>query len=409
MWKKNLLIIWLSQFLGLSGFFFTMPFIPLYIQHLGVTDMGQVTLWVAGYTIAGYASIAVFSPFWGVLADRFGRKPMLLRALFCNAVIIALMGFAPSAGVLVLLRCLMGVFSGSSNASQTLVASLTPVEFRGTALGLLSASIFAGTLFGSFLGGIIVDALGFQAAFMACAVIFIAAGLLVLFGVQERFVRPKRIESSRPSRSPHPARNRLRFLGVDLRPIRMAWMLLVLTLVMALARKFDEPYLTLLVQEILGTTDRAATWTGTLFGFTAVAGILAGPVLGWMADRFSAPRVAIVSALLAGLCMLPHGLASTLSVLFVARFMMIFFAGGLDPVFQIWLAKTTPDKIRGIVFGWALTARCLGWVLAAALSGVVARWIGLRWVYAGSALFFLSLIPLIRYVSPKVGQVRRQK
>lgn len=394
-WKKNLLIVWLSQFLGLSGFYFTMPFIPYYMQHLGVTDTSQVALWVAVYTIAGYVSLAVVSPVWGLVADRYGRKAMLLRAHFCNAVIISLMSVAPSVSVLVLLRCLMGVFSGTSSASQTLVASLTPKDNRGLALGLLSASIFGGTLFGSFVGGIIVDAFGFPAAFLSCGVIFVISGMLVLVGVKEDFRRPQPVPRDKP-RS-----RRSRFLGIDLRPVRLAWLLLILSLVMAMARRFDMPFLPLLVQDILGTTDKAATWTGTLSGFTAIAGVLAGPILGWLADKFSAPRVAVLSALLAALCMIPHGLATALPTLFAARFMMIFFAGGLDPVFQIWIAKSTPDRVRGVIFGWALTARSIGYIVAAALGGALAGFVGLRWVYVGSCLLFLSLIPIIRFAASR--------
>ncbi len=394
-WRRNLVIVWVSQFLGLSGFFFTMPFIPYYIQHLGVSDPAHVRLWVAFYTVAGYASIAIVAPFWGVLADRYGRKPMLLRALFSNAVIITLMGATPNVLVLVALRCLMGVFSGSSNASQTLVASLTPKHSRGLALGLLSSSIFAGTLFGSFLGGVIVDAFGFQAAFFACGAIFLISGLLVLFGVREEFQPPVRRKTGIRGR-------KHLFLGIDLRPLRWTWLLLVLILLMAMARKFDEPYLPLLVQELHGTLHGAATLTGLISGITAIAGILAGPMLGWLADRVGAPRVAVCSALLAGLCMVPHGLATGFPTLVTARFMMVFFAGGLDPVFQVWLAKSTPDKIRGIVFGWALTARCMGWMLAAMFSGGIAAFIGLRWIYAGSALLYLLLIPMIRYTTPRV-------
>ena len=390
-WKKNLVLVWLSQFFGLTGFWFAMPFIPYYVQALGATEAGERNMWVTIYSVAGYASVAIFSPIWGSAADRYGRKIMLLRANFCNAAIIPFMGIVPSLGVLIFLRFLMGVFSGSTTASQTLIATGTPPAQRGFAIGLLSSAIYCGTLAGCFLGGVVVDALGYRASFLISGLMFFLAGVIVLVGVKENFQKPA-VATVR-KRSPK------RFMGIDLRPVRLVGLLLFLILLMATARQFDAPFLPLLVQDINGSMTGAATWTGVISGIASLAGLLAGPLLGWLADKISAPRVAFFSAVLAGISMIPQGLAQTMGTLVGARFMMIFFAGGLDPVFQIWLAKSTPDKIRGVVFGWALTAQCVGWILAASLSGVIATFIGLRWIYAGGCFMFFLLVPFIAYAS----------
>jgi DHA1 family multidrug resistance protein-like MFS transporter len=391
-WKKNLILIWLAQFFGMTGFWFAMPFIPFYIQELGATEIADRNMWVAIYSAAGYMSVGIFAPIWGHVADRFGRRLMLLRANFCNALIIPLMAFAPNLYILVVLRFLMGVFSGTVSAAQTLVSSETPLEKRGFAIGMVSSGVFSGTMAGCFLGGIVVDSFGYKTAFIICGSLYLLSGLLILFGVRENFSSPMVAVAPRPKR---------RFF-IDLDPLKTAWLILTLILFMGFARQFDTPFFPLIVQKIHGSIQGSATWTGIISSVAAVAGMLAGPILGTLADRISAPRVALLSAFFAGIFMLPQGLAESMGMLAFGRFFMIFFAGGLDPVFQIWLAKSTPDKIRGVIFGWALTAKCAGWVFAAGLSGLVATFIGLRWIYGAGCLFFWLLIPLIKYTAAKL-------
>jgi MFS family permease len=183
-------------------------------------------------------------------------------------------------------------------------------------------------------------------------------------------------------------------------------MVLLLILLMGFASFFDAPFLPVLVETVNGP-DKAATWTGIIASLAALAGILSGSLLGWLADRVPAPKVAVWSALLAGLLMIPQGLAASLALLMTARFGMVFFAGGLDPVFQIWLAKSTPDDKRGLFFGWATSAKTFGWFLSSLASGVVAMAFGVRGVYLVAAVLFLLLIPVIRITARKLVVVGR--
>ena len=219
------------------------------------------------------------------------------------------------------------------------------------------------------------------------------AGLLTVLGVRERFAVTTSLRA---------ALGGIRF---KVPAFGSAWLILLLILVMGFARRFDKPFLPLLVEIVQGST-RAATWTGVLEGLSAVAGIVSGSLLGWMADRYSAPRVALVSALLAGLLMIPQGLASGLMLLAGARLGMVFFAGGLDPVFQIWLAKSTPDDKRGMFFGWATSIKAFGWFVASLSGGAVAMLLGVRWVFLVTGLLFLALVPIIRTASRRIAAGR---
>jgi DHA1 family multidrug resistance protein-like MFS transporter len=390
-WKKNLLFVWLSQFLSISGFSFAMPFIPFYIEKLGVADAAARNMWVAQFTAAGYLSFCLFAPIWGFLADIYGRRVMLLRANFVSALLMPLMAFAPGPLTLVLIRFAVGAFSGTVTASMTLVSGNTPHKNRGFALGTLSSAIFSGAMAGNFLGGITVDAFGYEIAFFVCGGLLFLSGILALLGVEEDFEKTTSLKEEM---------SKFKIRIPNFGPV---WYILLLVLIMGFARQFDAPFLPVLVKAVNGP-EQAATWTGLIASMAAVAGVLSGSLLGWMADKFSAPKVAIISALLAGLLMIPQGLAHNLLVLIIARFGMIFFAGGLDPVFQIWLAKSTPDKDRGLFFGWASSAKSLGWVFCTVTSGTVAMFCGVRVVYFVAAGVFLLLIPIIIYSVKKIPE-----
>jgi MFS transporter, DHA1 family, multidrug resistance protein len=388
-WKKNLFVIWISQFLSIAAFGSSLTFIPFYIQKLGVTDNAIRNMHVANFVALGSLSFCLMSPIWGFLADIYGRRLMLLRSNFISALLLPLMAFVPNVGMLLLLRFILGAFSGTVTASQTLIASTTPVENRGFALGTISSALFSGSMAGMFFGGFIVDKYGYTITFIATGALLFISGILVLFWVEDDFQKTITLKE------------KLADFKFRVPRFGSVWFILILLLFMGFARMFDKPFLPVLVEKINGL-DKAATWTGIIASITAIAGIISGSLLGWLADKTSAPRVAIWSALLAGLLMIPQALANSLLLLTSARFGMIFFAGGLDPVFQIWLAKCTPDDKRGMFFGWASSAKTLGWVLAALCSGSIAMFAGVRWVFIIAGIVYISLIPMIKFSAKKI-------
>lgn len=388
-WKKNLFFVWLSQFLSIAGFCFAFPFIPFYIGELGIKDPAMLSMWAALFSAAGNLTLFLSSPIWGFLSDVYGRRIMILRATFVSGFLTPLMAFVPGVGWLVFVRLLIGAFAGTVTASQILVSSNTPHRHRGFAMGLLSSAVYGGTMAGTFLGGVIVDRFGYKIAFYICGLTMIISGFLVLFGVKEEFHKTTSI------------RDMSKIFKFKLPQFGAVWFILLLMLLMGFATRFDTPFLPLLVDAVNGPV-KAATWTGVIASLSAVAGILSGAMLGWLADRMSAPKVAVWSALFAGLLMIPQGLALTLPLLISSRLGMVFFAGGLDPVFQIWLAKSTPDEKRGLFFGWATSAKSFGWFLSSLAGGGVAMLLGVRAVYLVAAFLFLLLIPIIRLTTRQI-------
>jgi len=282
------------------------------------------------------------------------------------------------------------MLTGTVSAAQTLVSVHTPNNRTGLALGVLSSAVFTGSMAGNMVGGFLAEIYGYRAVFFVAGGVLLLATFLTLIGVREEFER-------------HASRNDWRSFKVGLGRVSAAWSILVLLGFMAFCRQFDQAMFPLFVQEVKGTLKGAALWTGSLHAIGSVAALLAGIILGWLADRIAPSRIGKYSALVAGILMIPHGLASSFLQMSMARFGILFCAGGLDPVFQIWLAKATPEKNRGILFGWALTAKSIGWTVAPLVSAFAASAFGLRSVYFFGAVFFLLLIPMISLVVRQMG------
>ena len=386
-WKTNLACALSSQLLCIMGSMFSMAFVAYFIQtDLGVTDVKQAQMWNWLFNIATPISLAVMSPVWGAAADRYGRKIMMLRANLGSAVLLAAMGLAHSVETLMVLRLAQGVLTGTVSAAQTLVASHTPERRQGVALGAMTSAVFAGSALGSWRGGVFSHAFGYRNAFFASGAILFVSALLVLLGVRENFQRP----AVAPGKAGAPGR----------RPGPRAWApILALMAAVGVARQFDAPTLPFLAQLAHGGVEGAELWMSRVLMAFAAGALAGSSLLGWLADRVAPPTVAKLCALCAGLCVIPQMLATSLGPLLWGRLGLAFFAGGLDPVLQMWLSRVTPRAQRGQAFGWAVTAQATGWTLGPSLSTWLSIHYDVRTSYFAMSELYILLIPLITRVS----------
>ena len=167
----------IAQLIAMIAFSFVMPFLPFYLRELGVRGDAQVAFW-SGVTgsVTGLAMM-VAAPIWGSVADRHGRRPMVLRAMFGGAAVMALMGLATSLGQIIVLRLVQGFVTGTVTAATALVSSVTPRSRMGFSMGLIQTSIFSGFAIGPLLGGIAADRFGYRAAFFIPGALLPTAGL----------------------------------------------------------------------------------------------------------------------------------------------------------------------------------------------------------------------------------------
>ena len=133
-WKVNLAVAWIAQFFCIAGFSVALPFLPFYIRELGVSDLHQVELWTGFLNSGAAVSMALISPVWGLMADRRGRKLMVMRSTIAGSVVLAAMAFAGNVQQLFILRVIQGMLTGTVPAFMTLVASFAPPSQAGFSL-----------------------------------------------------------------------------------------------------------------------------------------------------------------------------------------------------------------------------------------------------------------------------------
>lgn len=396
-WRRNLVIVWISQFISMASFSSAYTFIPFYFTELGVPE-DERSWYVAAFSVAGNLTFCIFAPIWGMVADVYGRRMMLLRANFGAALLLPMMGFISSPDLLVAHRLFLGALTGTVSAAQTLIISTTPAQYRSFALGTIASALFGGMMAGQFLGGDCVLEFGYRTVFVGSGLFIFCGGMLVLWGVRENFkVRESLAEHLR---------------NVDWRIPRfgLVWYLMFLFVFMGMAREFDNPFLPQLVEEVMNGDPAAISWSGRISGFCSLAGILSGLLLGFLADRMSLTRVMVVAIAVAGIMRMVQSSSTHVIGLLFERALMILAAGGIEPLLQSWLAGVTPERDHGSFFGWAASAKAVGWMLGASLGGFTATQLGgVRGVFVGSGVMFFLLIPAVLYASRRIPPAVRRR
>jgi DHA1 family multidrug resistance protein-like MFS transporter len=386
-WRKNLAFLWVCQILSLMGFSFALPFMPLYIQELGVREPEALRLW-SGLLMAGSGvSLAIMTPVWGFLSDRFGRKPMTLRANLAGSLVLFGMGLVRSPELLLVLRIAQGAFTGTVIANLTLVVSNTPEKRIGVAIGVMNSAVFAGNAAGPLLGGYIADLLGFRAAFFLSSITLFAAFLVALFWVREEF-SPRAAAGARIFESVGQVFREHRILPI-----------VGLFVLFGLARYSPRPMYPLLVEQIAAPGLGVATQAGMVNAAAGIAAVLAGIVVGRLADRRSPLLLGMLCAGSAGLFLVPQGFLPNLWSLIPLVFFADFSSAGIDPIMNIVLSRQVPVERRGIAFGLTGSARSAGWSLGAMLGGMLAAYLDFKAVFINAALMFLLIAVLLSRLS----------
>lgn len=385
-WRRNLIAMWLSQFLVNIGFFGAFPFIPLFLRdQFGIIDAAQRGFYMSRFYFFGTLAYALFTPLWGILGDRFGIKMMLYRGSFITAFLYPLMAFAPNVETLIALRFLTGALSGTTITSQMLIVKTTPNDRQGFALGVLGTAIWGGTMTGDVVGGLVVHYFGYTAAFMLCGLLFFISGLFVIAARDsEKFRRAA--TAARPGQF---KKHIATFVPRQLRKLRGGFppgipAMLAIFLVCGFSMRICYPYTTLMVERT-GGVERAAYWTGIISGFTAGCSTVSGVFFGYLADRVQEWKLTTPAQLASSLLLLLCALSTTLFGFGFCYALNGFAVGGLYSMFQKVTASLVPATKRGAALGWATTMFNGGFMLSTLVSGAVVRVCGLDGVYCTAA------------------------
>jgi MFS family permease len=377
-WKKNLIVCWFGMFATSIGMSQIAPVLPLYIKQLGVHNTALIEQWSGIAFGVTFIVSAIFSPIWGQAADKYGRKPMLLRASLGMAFVIFWIGFVQNVYQLVALRLLQGVITGYSTACITLIATQTDKEHAGWALGTLSTASIAGSLIGPLIGGYLEEILGLQSVFFITAALLLIAFITTLIFVKEKFVRPDR-----------------KVLNV-----KEAWkqipnpgliiIIFISNFILNLALISIEPIITINVTQLSHNTAHVALISGIAFSASGLASILSAPRLGKLSDKIGVPKVMLAELIISGILIIPQAFVNSPWKLIGLRFLFGLAAAGLGPSLNALVKKITPDSLTGRVFGFSISAQYLGLFGGSVLGGQVAAYFGIQ-----SVFFITSILLLI--------------
>jgi DHA1 family multidrug resistance protein-like MFS transporter len=387
-WRVTLPVMWVAQLCSIMGFSFAMPFIPFFVRDLNVAER-MVPVWAGVTGTAAGLAMSIMGPVWGYVADRYGRRPMVIRAMFGGSVMLALMGLAQNVYHLLVLRTLQGMITGTVPASVAMVSSVVPRNRVGASLGLMQMAVFTGAAVGPYLGGIVADRYGYRVPFGVTGALLFTGGMLVLLGARERFVPPDR-EVARESA---PLRVLLRM------PVILG--LLGGYFVMNLSVSFVMPIFPLFVEEIVGTPQQAAAETGILLAVTGIAAAISAVLVGRLSDRVGHKRMLVVCTALTAVLSAPHFFAQSIGQLVVLRILFGLAAGGMVPSMNAIVSNVVPRANIGQAYGFTTTASALGWAMGPALGGVAAAAFGYRWPFVVmSGLLLAVAMAQKRWIAP---------
>ena len=379
-WKQNLKVAWLGNFLTGTSFTLVMPCISVFVEELGVGP-GLVEYY-AGLAVSTNAlAAALMAPIWGSLADRYGRKPMMVRAAFVMIFTMGGMAFVPNVFWLLVLPVLNGVFTGYIPNSIALIASQVPKDKTGYALGTLSTGAVAGNLIGPTLGGVLAEMFGVHTVFLLVGLLYAIVVILTVFYIREDFVPIKKSDALPVKEVFAQVKDRKILAG-----------LFVTSMVIIAAAQAVVPILTLYVRH-LGQTDNLLFVAGFIISLPGMASLATSGYLGKLGDRIGNHRLLLMALTYSLLINVFCVFAENPFQLGLLRFLYGFGTGALLPSVNSLLTKLTPKEGISRIFAYNQLFNNLGSVVGPMMGSAVAAHMGYDWVfYLSSGLVLFNLI-----------------
>lgn len=381
--RANLWVVCAAQFLTLAGMTAILPLIPLYLQHIGVTERDAVRYWTGILGSAPFIVAVFATPIWGSFADKVGHKPMVVRSVFGIAIATVGMGFASTPLELLGWRALQGAVSGVFPAAVALLSSSTPSERVGRSLAILQSARAAGSLCGPLLGGVLADLLGMRLLFFGVGALATVTALLCAFVLHE----PREHAGAAGAGGPVVSQ---RDLLADRATLGML-ALLVLFQVMIMA---SWPSLALFVEKIGVPRESVATTTGMVIFVAGVPAMFISTAWARLGTRYGVEPMMLVSLVLSGASYAAVGwLVHRVEALFVLRLVSGVSLAGFVPLSFHWLGMRAPESARGRMAGLASTAMMVGNVIGPLLGGWLAVHLDLAATFyvPGAALAVIGL------------------
>ncbi|GLQ52110.1 MFS transporter [Dyella flava] len=383
-WQRNLIICVFGSFTTLVSLSMLLPFLPLYVQQLGVTSSSAVIQWSGVAFGATFLGTALTAPLWGHLADRYGRKPMLVRAAIGMAITMSLIGTVHSVVQLVVLRLIAGLVGGYASASLVMIGTQAPRERAGWALGVLSTGALTGNLVGPLVGGFLPTWVGIRGTFFVGGAMIAVAALATIWLIREDFDQAS------------DARARVATQTASATPVdrTLITTLLLTAMMVLLANMSIEPIITVYIGQLGVPTGHLTRIAGIVMAASALGSMLTAAKLGALADRVGSWKVIIGCLLATGVVMVPQALVTHWWQLALLRVLMGMTIAGLLPSIAKLVRHSVHEGQTGKTLGYLQSSQFAGQVIGPLIGGQIGARIGLHEVFfvTGSLLVLCAVL-----------------
>jgi MFS transporter, DHA1 family, multidrug resistance protein len=385
--RRNLHIMWFANFFVNGSMTMVLPFLSLYIETFGNFSEKYVQHW-SGLTFGiTFVSAFAFSPIWGRIGDRYGRKKILIYCGLGMAASVFMMGFVHSVWQLFTLRFFMGFFSGFISMSQAFISTQTPKEIAGRVLGTLQTGTITGSLLGPILGGVLADILGYSTTFKFTSIFILISALLVMTTKEYRITEKQEAKGKYSSKE---------VIQLIIRNPILSTVLLISSLIQ-IAHFSIQPILSLYVHDLHGQ-ENVAFYSGIAFSVAGLGNLTMSRNWGKIADRHGYEKILILLLFMAGMVYLPGAFVTDYWQLVVIRFALGVSLGGIIPVQIAYLRQKAPIAVQGEVIGYNTSLRFFGNIFGPMLGGFISGYLGFSAVFISTSTL-LILSGLVLFIS----------
>jgi MFS family permease len=377
-WMRNLIVCVFGAFTTIVAMTLLLPFLPIYVEELGVHDHAAIAEWSGAAYGATFFTAALCAPLWGRMADLYGRKLMLIRASLGMAVAMSLIGMAQNVWQLVALRLLAGFLGGYSSGSTVLVATQTPKDRTGWALGTLASGVMAGNLVGPLIGGFMPPLIGIRATFLAAGGVIFITFLATSFLIKEE------------KQAPGPRKNRPRGGWAAVPDKRPLIAMMFTGMLLMLANMSIEPIITVYVAQLVPVASQVTVVAGIVMSGAALGSIISASRLGKLADRVGHWNVIIFCLLASALLLIPQAFVTSGWQLIGLRFLMGLSLGGLLPCIASVIRHNVPNNLTGSMLGYSTSSQYAGQVVGPLAGGFLGGHFGMRSVFLGTSVLMAA-------------------
>ncbi|KRK88287.1 MFS transporter [Lentilactobacillus sunkii] len=374
-WKKNMWALWFGNFATGAGASMSMPFLPLFINTMGNFPKWELTLY-AGLAFSGvFLSQAIVSPLWGNLADKTGRKPMLLRAAIGMTISATLTGLSPNVWFLIIIRFIQGTFSGYINNAYALIASEVPTKDSGKTMGTLTTGNVGGQLIGPIIGGYLSGVFGYRLPFYMFGFMMFLASLSTLFFVKEDFTPIKKGAKTGIKDA---------FKGIQHKWV--VWAMIISSMLIMAATTSINPIISLFVKELMHNHGNVAFTSGVVAALPGIATIFAAPYLGRLGDHIGPEKILLAGLIFSAVVFFPMFFVTTVVMLGILRFLIGIANAALLPITQTVMTLEAPARSVSRIFSYNQSFQAMGAVVGPMLASGVAGILDYRYVFLMTTL-----------------------